>query len=254
MKWFLLILLSALSVFPVSGAEVVPRGRYRFEFEAQASGRICPADWSMLGVKADYPEVELLFRNAAGKRISAGRISSRFRIFHSGPVSGTLEFYAPSGAVCAELAGRGAKILRERLVPAGNPESTIHIPLRMERPMILPNVEISRLGTGSFLYDASAGAIDGDPIPVEPGERLRLTVDGASGSRREGLVIRTSFFLPDGRTFLKRNAEPLRISGKRKQFVYEFIVPPKAGWLRIWLMWGIVYDYKVEKIKSGEKL
>ena len=229
-------------------AEVVPRGRYRMEFEARATGRIYPEDWSLTGVKADYPEVRLRFRNADGKVISTGRVSNCFRIFDTAVVSGALEFYAPPGAVKAELAGYKTKIRKTHIVPVTK-KNSLHIPLNPYCPVILANVQVSRLRDGSSLYDAGSGVVDGDPIPVEPGQQLRLTVSGARGDRKDGLVIRTNFFLADGKTFLGRNVEPLRISGDRRCFTYDFSVPPKAGWLRIWMMWGIVYDYRIEKIK-----
>ncbi len=243
-----MILLFLFFMLFAEGAEVVPRGRYRMEFEVRATGRIYPEDWSLTGVKADYPEVRLHFRNAEGKVIPAGRVSNRFRIFDTGVVSGALEFYAPPGAVKVELAGYRAKIRKMRLVSVTEKDS-LHIPLNPYSPAILANVQISRLRDGSSLYDAGFGVVDGDPIPVEPGQQLRLTVSGARGDRKDGLVIRTNFFLADGKTFLRRNVEPLRISGDRKCFTYDFSMPPRAGWLRIWMMWGIVYDYRIEKIK-----
>ena len=242
------VLLFLFSILLADAAEVVPRGRYRMEFEAQATGRLYPEDWSLIGVKADYPEVRLRFRNAAGKVIPAGRVSNRFRIFDPGIVSGSLEFYAPPGAVKAELAGYRAEIRKTHLVPVTDKDS-LHIPLHPHCPAILARVQISRLPDGSSLYDAGSGVVDGAPVPVEPGQQLRLTVDGARSDRRSGLVIRTDFYLADGKTFLRRNVEPLRISGSRKCFTYDFTVPPEADWLRIWMMWGVVYDYRIEKIK-----
>ena len=41
-----MILLFLFFMLFAEGAEVVPRGRYRMEFEVRATGRIYPEDWS----------------------------------------------------------------------------------------------------------------------------------------------------------------------------------------------------------------
>ncbi len=88
-----------------------------------------------------------------------------------------------------------------------------------------------------------------DPIPVEPGERLKLTVDGEAAGR---LLIRTNFYRdpPDDKNFISRNKTAIAIQGPRKTLEYVVAVPPETRWLRLSLSSGTIYGVKLEKIKE----
>jgi|GEM_PF-4315849 hypothetical protein len=89
-----------------------------------------------------------------------------------------------------------------------------------------------------------------DPIPVEPGDRLNLTVEGEAPGGR--LLIRTNFYRspPDDKNFISRNKTAIAITGARKTIEYLAVAPPEARWLRLSFSTGTIYSVKLERTKE----
>ena len=246
----LILLLGCASAFPLDAAEkVVPYQRYRAEFEIRAAEKVYPLDWFCIGVNVKYPNAELVFQNAKGKAVHQFRVM-RFHAFSDSFAPGAIEFYVPEGAAKVVLRKNGVELRNFRVVPVPAGEN-LALPADYRISGQFTKNEITPGKDGSGIFDCTTGGISFYPVPVEPGAKYRLTVNGAKGDKSSGLVIRTSFYRNGNseKSQVAGNKEPMRIGGKKKSFTTTFRVPENARWFRLFCMWGIVYDYRLEKIQ-----
>ena len=243
-------LLAAVLTVSLGAAEkVVPYQRYRAEFEIRAAEKYYPLDWFCIGVNVKYPNAELVFQNAQGKAVHQFR-AMRFHAFSDSFAPGAIEFYVPEGAEKVVLRKNGVELRNLRVVPVPG-GGNLALPADYRISGQFTKNEITPGKDGSGIFDCTTGGISFYPVPVEPGAKYRLTVNGAKGDKSSGLVIRTYFFR-NGNSEKSQVAgpkEPMRIGGKKTSFSTTFRVPENARWFRLFCMWGIVYDYRLEKIQ-----
>ena len=248
-RFLLIFFLFALMIPEAPGFKVVPRQRYRLEFEARAVKNIYPEEFRCYGVKLEYPGVEMNFTDSKGRKYVRLAKGSFFNL-HSGEfVPGVIEFYAGEGVKKVTLTPRDAEIRNARLVPV-NGEKNLAIPLDYRRSGQIRDYFITPGVPGKAVFDVCDGKIYGDPIPIRGGKRYRLTVDGYAGYRR-GLTMGLEFYTHDRggtKAAVRGSRAQIRINGKSRHLTYNFVVPERAKWLRVTLMWGYVLDYKVEEI------
>ena len=228
---------------------VEPRLRYKAEFELRASGAYYPLDWFCLHVPVKYPCAELVFLNADGKPMRTQR-AIRYYVFSDQFEPGAIEFYAPEGAGKVRMKAADTEIRNFRLTQI-EPGSDLALPLDYRIGGQFTKAEITPEKDGSAIFDVSLGNVNFYPVPVEPGAVYRLTVRGSKGAKPSGLVIRFSFS-SNGSTKegkVSSDREPMRIGGKKTSFTTTFIAPKDARWFHLFVMWGIVYGWQLEKIQ-----
>jgi len=245
-----MLLLGCASAFSLGAAEkIVPCRRYRAEFEIRVAGKYYPLDWFCIGVNVTYPNAELVFQNAKGKTVHQFR-AMRFHAFSDSFTQGTIEFYVPEGAAKVVLRKNGVELRNLRIVPVpAGKNLALPVDYRISGQFVKNEIAPGKDGSG--IFDCTTGNICFYPVPVEPGAKYRLTVNGAKGDKSSGLVIRTYFFRNGNseKSLVAGNKEPMRIGGKKTSFTTTFRVPENARWFRLFCMWGIVYDYRLEKIQ-----
>ena len=252
MKKSLCLLLLALSALLLNANQLTPRKRYRADFEIRTIGQAYPLDWFCQNLKFDYPGVSFRFANAKGKEIKVTGKSPFFVAFSEKFVPGSFEFYAPDGAV--KLVLRKSRVIVRNLkiteVPIGK-DLALPTDYRITGPARSAVISINPDKT--VIFDTSVnGVIECLPIPVEPGQRYKLTVYGATGSRMgksSSLLIRYYFYKSslDSKS-ISSNKERLSAGKRNKPLVYEITTPKNAGWFTIWCMWAKFISYKLEKI------
>ena len=252
MKQWLSVCL-AVTALALSAAEndsVEPRRRYRAEFEIRASGVCYPLDWFCIHVPVKYPHTELVFLDADGKPMRAQR-AIRYYAFSDRFEPGVVEFYAPERADKVRMKTADSEVRNFRLTRV-EPGNDLALPLDYRIGGQFTRAEITPGKDGSGIFDVSSGNVHFYPVPVEPGAIYRLTVHGGKGDKKQtGLVIRFSFS-SNGSTKegkVSSDREPMRIGGKKTSFTTTFKVPEEARWFHLFAMWGIVYDYQLEKIQ-----
>ena len=245
-----MLLLGCASAFSLGAAEkIVPCRRYRAEFEIRVAGKYYPLDWFCIGVNVTYPNAELVFHNEKGKTVHQFR-AMRFHAFSDSFTQGTIEFYVPEGAAKVVLRKNGVELRNLRIVPVPAGKN-LALPTDYRISGQFTKNEITPGKDGSGVFDCTTGGISFYPVPVEPGAKYRLTVNGGKGDKSTGLVIRTYFFRNGNsvKSLVYGSKEPMRIGGKKTSFTTTFRVPENARWFRLFCMWGIVYDYRLEKIQ-----
>ena len=252
MKKFLSLLLVALSAICLNANPVTPRKRYRADFEIRAIHPAKPLDWYCQNIKFDYPGISFRFANAKGKDIRIVGKSPFYMAFSNKFEPGSFEFYAPDGAVKLVLRKAGVVVrnLKVTEIPVGE---NLALP---SNPCIsgpIRNAVISINPDKTVVFDTSvSGVVQCLPIPVQPGQRYRLTIVGESGTRngkKSSLLCRYYFYKTssDGKA-LSSNKEGLRTGNPKKPLSYEILAPAGAKWFTIWCMWGKFRSYKLEKI------
>ena len=256
MKKLLFAFLLFAGVVLCAAHPVVPRQRYRIEFEAAPTGKVYPVEWMEQGAdilkitQFKFPRVVLFFYN--GKKLV--RMMTRSDIWvllKPGFTKGWFDVYAPDGATSVALVGRSAKIrnIKVSKVPAGK---VVSVPMHFQRiGAFTRNTTFAVLdhNKGTAVYDTTNSGMYGDLIPVKPGERYLLTVKGLNGWRSDN-VIRYHFYSssrPGTRT-CGGNKEALRVSTRRPVFKYEIMVPKNARWMHFFCMRGQVSEYTFEKL------
>ena len=249
---FMALLLLMLGSFLVCGAlDIVPRQRYRIDFEVAATKEVYPDEWRLLGVEAVYPKVELLFYNSRKQRVRPMMGQDVWYVDSKGYTKGYFEFYAPDTAVSCKVQNRNTRTRNIKItkVAVGKQRA---IPLHVRRSGGFRRSQTTFTGNGGeALYDISFGGFSGDLIPVKAGEKYRLHVLGAAGFRGTGLVIRIGFYRNSNsqKSSIKSGGGRMRIGRRAKgQFTTEFIVPQGANWMRMSCMWGQLHSYTFEKL------
>ena len=241
--------LAAVLTLSAADFPVKPYQRYRADFEIRAKAKCYPLDWFCINVPVKYPNAELVFLSGKNKPVKHFR-SFRYHAFSARFAPGSFEFYPPEGTVSVRLRSNGAEVRNFRVTPV-EPGKNLAIPLDYRVSGQFIHVEITPGKDGSAVYDTTTGNMCFYPVPVEPGAKYRLTVHGYKGDKSTGLVIRTSFFAngnsPNSK--VSGNKDPMRIGGKHSTFTTTFLVPEKARWFQLFCMWGLVYDYQLEKIQ-----
>ena len=249
-KYILLLLtLSFLPLFAQHRAAVVPRQRYRATFEARATKNIFPEEFRCQNAKLDYPGVELQFTDKKNRKYVRMARGHFFNLHSSNFVPGAIEFYAGEGIKLVKLLPQHAVVRKVKLLPVTD-ENNLAIPLDYRVSGQVRDFYLTPGKTGDAIYDVCSGKIYGDPLPVEGGQRYRLTVNGYAGVSR-ALRIGVEFYNHDrgGRTStVKSSRTQIQINGKQTQCVYIFRTPEKARWMRATMRWGFVKSYKIEKI------
>ncbi len=244
----LFLLLCAVAV----GAEVLPvtaRARYVLKFELRGTGKIYPEEWYLRGDPMDYPGVKIRFLDAKKKPVPTLPFSNFHAVFSEKFTPGKIEFYAPDKAHFVEVSGQNAEFrsLKLEKVPAAK-EVSIALDHRVSgtfrRTLFTP------AENNMTIFDTSASYIYTSPVPVQPGEKYRLSVSGKRSDRSE-VVIRVWFFRDsedNRKSAVGRNANPLRVGGRNKNFEYTFITPPETRWIRVSFMWGMIWNYRIERV------
>ena len=240
--------LAALMSLSAADFPVKPYQRYRADFEIRAKAKIYPLDWFCINVPVKYPNAELVFLTDKNKLVRHFRVT-RYHVFTDKFTAGSFEFYTPEGASKIRMRSSGAELRNFRLTPV-RPGKNLAIPLDHRISGQFIHVEITPGKNGSAVYDTTTGNMCFYPVPVEPGAKYRLTVCGYKGDKPTGLVIRTSFYRNGNseKSQVSGSKEPMRIGGKHDKFTTTFKVPENARWFRLFCMWGIVYDYQLEKL------
>ena len=247
MKQLLLLLCAAFSL--CAAEKVVPCRRYRADFEIRATAKCYPLDWFCINVPVKYPNAELVFLSDKNKPVRHFRVT-RYHVFTDKFTAGSFEFYPPEGTAAVRLRSNGAEVRNFRVTPV-EPGKNLAVPLDYRVSGQFIHVEITPGKDGSAVYDTTAGNMYFYPVPVEPGAKYRLTVHGHKGDKPTGLVIRLTFFADSNspKSKVSGNKEPMRIGGKNDKFTTTFKVPENARWFQLFCMWGLVYDYQLEKIQ-----
>ncbi len=230
--------------------KVAPRKRYRFEFEARATGKIFPEEFRCQGVKLDYPGVRMEFTDNKNRKMVRLARGCFFHVHSREFVPGAIEFYAGEGIRYVKLVTKDAEVRNVKLVPV-EAGSNIAIPLDHRVSGQIRDYFITPGEGGEAVFDVCKGKIYGDPIPVEGGRRYRLTVYGYTGVSR-ALRAGLEFYTHDrgGRNSTVRGSRTqIQIKGKNQQVIYNFKTPANTRWLRVTMMWGFVRSYKVEEIQ-----
>ncbi len=240
------------------------RQRYYLEFRGRSSGvnnvENSPVLDELLQIRfpkmtpLKMPQALLIVNSGDNKNCLPAHVERRIYIYSSEWQTYKLEFYAPDTAKFLNLRFDSADGLEVKDISlqkvTGAEILNINPDLGMNKYYFPgygePHKTIIQ-EDGSL--DSTAGWLVGDPIAVEPGERLKLTVVGESPKR---LLIRTNFYRdpPNDKNFISRNKTAIAISGKKKTIEYTVMAPPETRWLRLSFSAGILYHVKVEKIKE----
>ena len=250
MRSFLLTL-AIFSTFAVFSAEkLVPRKRYRAEFEIRATKNVYPEDFRHQGVKLDYPGLLLQFVDGKGRKLTRMARGNFFNVHCREFVPGAIEFYTGEGVKNVKPIAKNAEFRNFRVVPVPEQEN-LAIPLDYRVSGQIRDYFITPVGEpGKAIFDICNGKIYGDLIPITGGKRYKLTVIGYQGHRN--LVMGLEFYTHDrgGKSSsVKASRSQIRIGGRKQSLDYTFLAPAKARWLRVTMMWGFVRDYQVRAVK-----
>ena len=249
MKIFMamLALLSAFTLF--SAEKLVPRQRYRAEFEIRATKNVYPADFRHQGVKLEYPGLHLQFVDGKGRKLTRLGRGDFFNVHSDKFVPGAIEFYTGEGVKHVKPVARNAEFRNFRIVPV-SPQENLAITLDCRVSGQMRDYFITPGKPGEAIFDVCDGKIYGDLIPITGGKRYKLTVIGYKGVR--DMVIGLEFYTHDrgGKSSTVRaSRSQIRIGGRKQRLDYTFLAPEKARWLRVTMMRGFVQDYQVREVK-----
>ena len=247
-----LMLLCLLAALPLLAYPLVPGKRYRADFEMKTIHPAYPEDWYCQGLVFPYPGVSFRFANKKGKELRhlifrAPYYMSFFNQFNKE----SFEFYAPDNAEKLVLRKNGV-IIRNFKLTEVTPGTNFALPINHRVTGQLRNAEISVTADGKAILDTSInGVVETMPVPVEGGQRYRLTISGGRGTRGgkgSSLLIRYYFYKGSTGKSFSSNKEAIRTANPNKPMKYEFRAPEGAKWFTIWCMWAKMYDFKLEKI------
>lgn len=249
MKILMLMLVLSWTFMLFSAEKVVPRQRYRAEFEIRATKNVYPADFRHQGVKLEYPGLHLQFVDGKDRKLTRLGRGDFFNAHGDKFVPGAIEFYAGEGVKFVKPVVRNAEFRNFKIVPVP-PKDNLAIPLDCRVSGQIRDYFITPGEPGKAIFDVCHGKIYGDLIPITGGKRYKLTVIGYQGSRN--LVMGLEFYTHDrgGKSSsVKASRSQIRIGGRKQKLDYTFLAPEKARWLRVTMMWGFVRDYQVREVK-----
>ena len=243
------VILSGWMLPAFAAYRVVPRQRYRAEFEIRATKNVYPADFRHQGVKLEYPGLHLQFVDGKDRKLTRLGRGDFFNAHSDKFVPGAIEFYAGEGVKFVKPVARNAEFRNFKIVPVP-PKDNLAIPLDCRVSGQIRDYFITPGEPGKAIFDVCNGKIYGDLIPITGGKRYKLTVIGYQGSRN--LVMGLEFYTHDrgGKSSsVKASRSQIRIGGRKQKLDYTFLAPEKARWLRVTMMWGFVRDYQVREVK-----
>ena len=232
-----------------SAEKVVPRQRYRAEFEIRATKNVYPADFRHQGVKLEYPGLHLQFVDGKGRKLTRLARGDFFNVHSREFVPGAIEFYAGEGVKYVKPVARNAEFRNFKIVPVP-PKENLAIPLDCRVSGQIRDYFITPGEPGKAFFDVTVGKIYGDLVPITGGKRYQLTVSGYQGFR--AMVIGLEFYTHDrgGKSSTVRaSRSQIRIGGRKQKLDYTFLAPAKARWVRATMMWGVVRDYQIREVK-----
>ena len=243
----LLTLLGVLTVF--SAEPLIPRCRYRAEFEIRALKNIYPEEFRYQGAKLEYPGLLIQFVDSKGRKFTRMSRGDFFNVHSDKFVPGAIEFYTGEGVKHVKLITRNAEFRNFKIVPVP-PQENLAIPLDCRVSGQIRDYFITPGKPGEAIFDVCYGKIYGDLIPITGGKRYKLTVIGYGGYR--ALAMGLEFYTHDrGGTSsaVRASRSQIRINGRKQKLDYVFIAPQKARWLRVTMTRGFVQDYQVREVK-----
>lgn len=246
---FWVLLWWCLTGIAAESLPVTPRERYILKFELRGTGQVFPEEWYCRGDELDYPGVAIRFLDKDGQAVPVLPFSNFHVAFSTEFIPGEISFYAPDNAASVEVSGKNAEFRNLQLekVP-----SSLQVSIDLDHRVsgTFRRTVFTPAEDNMTVFDTSASYIYCSPIPVRPGEKYRLTVSGRRSERSE-TVIRVWFFrdsLNNRQSLIGRNHSPLRVGGAKENFEYIFTVPQGTGWVRVTFMWGIIWNYRMEKV------
>ena len=249
MKNLMLMLVLSWTFMLFAAEKVVPRQRYRAEFEIRATKNVYPADFRHQGVKLEYPGLHLQFVDGKGRKFTRLGRGDFFNVHSSEFVPGAIEFYTGEGVRHIKTVTRNAEIRNFRIVPVP-PKENLAITLDCRVSGQIRDYFITPGEPGKAFFDVTVGKIYGDLIPITGGKRYKLTVIGYKGAR--DMVIGLEFYTHDrgGKSSsVRASRSQIRIGGRKQRLDYTFLAPAKARWLRATMTRGVVQDYQVREVK-----
>ncbi len=246
---FFILLLRCFAGTAAELLPVTPKERYTLSFELRGTGRVFPEEWYCRGDELDYPGVAIRFLDEQHREVTVLPFSNFHVAFSTEFVPGKISFYAPDNAASVEVSGKNAEFRNLQLAKV---PSSLQVSIDLDHRVsgTFRRTLFTPAENNMTIFDTSASYIYCSPIPVKPGEKYRLTVSGRRSERSE-TVIRVWFFrdsLNNRRSVIGRNRSPLRVGGAKENFEYIFTVPPETGWMRVSFMWGMIWNYRMEKM------
>ena len=249
MKILMLMLVLSWTFTLFSAEKVVPRQRYRAEFEIRATKNVYPADFRHQGVKLEYPGLHLQFVDGKGRKLTRLARGDFFNVHSREFVPGAIEFYAGEGVKYVKPVARNAEFRNFKIVPVP-PKENLAITLDCRVSGQIRDYFITPGEPGKAFFDVTVGKIYGDIVPITGGKRYKLTVIGYKGAR--DMVIGLEFYTHDrgGKSSTVRaSRSQIRIGGRKQKLDYTFLAPAKARWVRATMMRGVVRDYQIREVK-----
>lgn len=96
----------------------------------------------------------------------------------------------------------------------------------------------------------------GDCIPVNPGDRLRVSYGGEAVPEKNQMTFTLNYFKTSSwkeSDRIGKNRLPMKLTSKLKEDTQEFTVPEGAFWMRISVSDGTLRYIKIEKLNPAEK-
>ena len=249
-KFLLAAVIVSCWMIPAFAAfRVVPRQRYRAEFEIRATENIYPEDFRHQGVKLEYPGLHLQFTDGKGRKLTRLGRGDFFNVHSDKFVPGAIEFYAGEGVKYVKPVLRNAEFRNFKIVPVP-PKENLAITLDSRVSGQIRDYFITPGAPGKAIFDVCNGKIYGDLMPITGGKRYKLTIIGYGGYR--SMVVGLEFYTHDrgGKSSTVRaSRSQIRVGGRQQKLDYTFLAPEKARWLRVTMMWGFVQDYQVRLAK-----
>lgn len=245
---------------------IEPRQRYHLEFKAKSSGLNVVENSPVLDelLRIRYPKMIPLKMSKAflfiydngNKNIIPQYMERRVYIYSNEWQTYQWEFYAPNTAAQLNLyfeSSEGLEIKEVVLKKISDAKLlNVNSELKMGKYHFpgYGNLHKTIIYENSGL-DISGGWTVCDPIALNAGERIKLTVTGEALPGKS-LLIRTNFYRDPvtEKNFIRRNKNAMRINGKKRTVEFTVLSPEKTEWLRLSFGGGIIYEVKVEKINE----
>ncbi len=115
---------------------------------------------------------------------------------------------------------------------------------------------LSADGNGRPYLEIGPSWFVGDCIPVNPGDRLRVSYGGEAAPEKNQMTFTLNYFKTSSwneNERIGKNRIPMRLTPQLKEDTQEFTVPEGAFWLRISATGGTMRYIKIEKLNPAEK-
>ncbi len=115
---------------------------------------------------------------------------------------------------------------------------------------------LSTDGNGKPYLEMGTSWFVGDCIPVNPGDRLRVSYGGEAVPEKNQMTFTLNYFKTSSWNENERvgkNRLPMRLTPQLKEDTQEFTVPEGAYWMRISATGGTMRYIKIEKLNPAEK-